>query len=385
METALGKFRLAHAGGGDWETLTRDCLDQLDKEMGGEKISANLGFLYVTDELSEDFDNIWRLLRTETGIEDWVGTVGLGVCGGGVEYFDTPAISLLCCAMPEDSYRILPNITRPGDPLPIELADWAEANEPLVGVVHGDPRNPYLPSIIDALGDEAECHLVGGLTASHTKFQQLAGELTEGGLSGVLFSSNLPTLSGLTQGCTPIGKIHKVTASHDHILLELDGRPALDVFKDDIGEVLARNLERVGGYIHAALPVSSDSEGNQVKGDYLVRNIMGIETDNNSLSIGERLTPGDRLMFVRRDAPSAEEDLDRMLDDIVVRAEDIPRAALYFTCVARGPNLFGQESEELLAVADALGEEVPVIGFFANGEISDNRLYGYTGVLTLIL
>jgi len=47
--------------------------------------------------------------------------------------------------------------------------------------------------------------------------------------------------------------------------------------------------------------------------------------------------------------------------------------------------LFGRDSEELSAVADALGEDVPVIGFFANGEISNNRLYGYTGVLTLIL
>ena len=45
METALGKFRLAHASGGDWETLTRDCLDQLDDEQGGGKRVANLGFL----------------------------------------------------------------------------------------------------------------------------------------------------------------------------------------------------------------------------------------------------------------------------------------------------------------------------------------------------
>ena len=385
METALGKFRLAHAGDGDWETLTRDCLDQLESGPDGEKLTANLGFLYVTDELSEDFDQVWQLLRRETGIKDWVGTVGLGVCVGGREYFDTPAVTVLCCALPEDSYRILPNITRPGEPLPVALTDWAQAHEPLVGVVHGDPRNPYLPSIIDALGDEAECFLVGGLTASHTKFQQLAGELTEGGLSGVLFSRNLPTVSGLTQGCTPIGDIHKVTAAREHILLELDARPALDVFKDDIGEVLSRNLDRVSGYIHAALPISSEEEGNQLRGDYLVRNVMGIDTDTNSLSIGERLTPGDRLMFVRRDAPSAEDDLDRMLDDIAVRAQDTPQAALYFTCVARGPNLFGQDSEEMSAVADTLGDDVPVIGFFANGEISNNRLYSYTGVLTLIL
>ncbi len=386
MKTALGNYRLAHAGDAGWKTLALDCLNQLrGEEPAGGKLSANLGFLYVTDELSEDFENIWRLLREETGIEDWVGTIGLGICGGGKEYFDRPAIAALCCDLPEDSYRILPNITRPGDALPAALVEWARANEPLVGIVHADPRNPYISSIIDALGDEAECFLFGGLTASHTKFMQLAGELTEGGLSGVLLSRNLATESGLTQGCKPIGKVHKVTASHDNAVLELDGRPALEIFKDDIGEILSRNLERIGGYIHAALPISSDDEGNQVEGDYLVRNIVGINIAENSLSIEERLSPGDRLMFVRRDTPSAEDDLDRMLNNLTFPVEERPQAALYFSCVARGPNLFGQNSEELTAIADYLGEDVPVIGFFANGEISNNRLYAYTGVLTLIL
>ena len=79
------------------------------------------------------------------------------------------------------------------------------------------------------------------------------------------------------------------------------------------------------------------------------------------------------------------EDLERMLRDVTGRAGSEARAALYFSCVARGPNLFGPDSEELKAVQAAIGEEVPLVGFFANGEISRNRLYGYTGVLALIL
>jgi small ligand-binding sensory domain FIST len=90
-------------------------------------------------------------------------------------------------------------------------------------------------------------------------------------------------------------------------------------------------------------------------------------------------------MFVRRDGPAAMEDLDRMLADVTRRAGGTPKAALYYSCVARGPNLFGPDSEELKAVQAAIGEDTPLVGFFANGEISKNRLYGYTGVLTLIL
>ena len=47
-------------------------------------------------------------------------------------------------------------------------------------------------------------------------------------------------------------------------------------------------------------------------------------------------------------------------------------------------NLFGPGSIELSTIAKILGKDVQLIGFFANGEISNSRLYGYTGVLSLI-
>lgn len=376
MVTATRKFRLAHAAGADWRALADDCLEQL----GASAAGGGLGFLYVTDALADDYENIWRSLREGTGIDDWVGTVGFGVCVGGHEYFDRPAVTALACTLPADGYRILPTLTRPGEALPDDVLAWVAERHPKLGIVHGDPHNAYLPAIVDSLGDDIECFLVGGLTASRGRTQQIAGEVTEGGLSGVLLAEDVAVVTGLTQGCSPIGEVHEVTEARDNVLLQLDGRRALDVFKEDIGEVLARNLERVGGYIHAALPITGSDTA-----DYLVRNVMGIDPQNGWLSIGERLREGDRLMFVRRDGPSAFEDLTRMLGDVTRRAAGPAQAGLYFSCVARGPNLFGRDSEELTAVAEAVGAGVPVVGFFANGEISNNRLYGYTGVLSLIL
>ena len=375
MTTTIGDFRLAHGAGSDGRTLTESCIEQL----GSVPAGANLGFLYVTDALGDEFQKISERLREATGIADWVGTIGFGVCVGGHEYFDRPAMTVLVAALPEDSYRILPTLTKPGEALPDELREWIERTHPMLGVVHGDPRNAYLPSIIHSLCDDTECFLVGGLTASRGQNHQLAGGITEGGLSGVLFADNVAITTGLTQGCSPIGDIHEVTEARDHVLIKLNGRPALDVFKEDIGEVLARNLDRVGGYIHAALPI----QGSDTR-DYLVRNVMGIDPQNGWLSIGERLSAGDKLMFVRRDGPSAMVDLERMLDDVAGRSDTPPKAGLYFSCVARGPNLFGRDSEELTAVAESVGADVPIIGFYANGEISNNRLYGYTGVLTLL-
>lgn len=376
MTTTDRDFRLAHAAGGDGSALAERCIEQL----AGAPAGASLGFLYVTDALAGDFPRIAQRLREATGIVDWVGTIGFGVCVGGREYFNQPAMAVLAAALPADGYRILPTLTKPGDALPAELRDWIGRARPTLGVVHGDPRNAYLPSIVHSLCDDTDCFLVGGLTASRGRNHQLAGGLTEGGLSGVLFAGDVAAATGLTQGCAPIGEIHDVTEARDHVLIGLDGRPALDVFKEDIGEVLARNLDRIGGYIHAALPIpGSDTR------DYLVRNVMGIDPQKGWLSIGERLSAGDRLMFVRRDGASAMADLERMLEGVAGRADGPARAGLYFSCVARGPNLFGRNSEELAAVAGAVGADVPVVGFYANGEISNNRLYGYTGVLTLIL
>ena len=62
--------------------------------------------------------------------------------------------------------------------------------------------------------------------------------------------------------------------------------------------------------------------------------------------------------------------------------EPEPRGALYYSCVARGEHMFGHRGAELELVRRALGD-VPLVGFFCNGEISRDRLYGYTGVLTL--
>jgi small ligand-binding sensory domain FIST len=56
--------------------------------------------------------------------------------------------------------------------------------------------------------------------------------------------------------------------------------------------------------------------------------------------------------------------------------------AVYVSCSGRGGPHFGAASAEMHIVRRALGD-VPLVGFFAGGEIAFNQLYGYTGVLTV--
>ncbi len=374
MDTITSGFHVAHASGGDWADMTKDCL----AELGALPDGANFGFVYVTDSLHEDLRPIVNELRERTGIQDWVGTIGFGICVTGEELFDVPAMAVMAAGLPPDSFCLLPAVSDPEARLPVTVRDWAARHNPALGVVHADPRTPMLEKILDNIQRETGCFLVGGLTASRGRIDQIAGGVTEGGVSGVLFAAEIGAATGLTQGCSPIGPVHEVTEARDNLVAKLDGRPALEVFKEEIGEILSRNLSGIEGYMHAAIPiVGSDT------GDYLVRNLLGVSPEEGWVSVGERLAVGDRLMFVRRDGAAAMTDLRRMLDDVKRRAATPPRAALYFSCIARGPNLFGKDSVELRTIKETLGD-VPLIGFFANGEISNNRLYGYTGILTLL-
>ena len=371
-------FKSTYACGDDWQSVIDQCL----KNLGTEASSANFGFLYVTDALAPYLNNLFEELRTQTGVKDWIGTVGAAICYTGLEIYDEPAAAIMLTTLPEDSYRLLPAGMAAMSNMLTENKNWIAEQAVHFGIVHGDPRNTHIAQIIESLSTELDPgFLVGGLTsASDSHYQQqIAGQIYEDGLSGVLLSAQIPVISGLTQGCTPLANRHTITRSDGNILAEIDGRPALDVFKEDIGEVLAKDLKRVSGYIFAGLPVPGSDTG-----DYLVRNLIGIDPGEKLLAIGDNLEDDVPIMFCRRDGDTAREDMLRMLTDLKKRATGEIKGGVYYTCVGRGRNQFGDNSEELKMIREQLGD-FPLVGFFANGEISHNRLYGYTGVLTLFL
>ena len=371
-------FKAACVTGQDWKSIVEQCL----ADLGPGAPAANLGLLYLTEPLAPYLQNLLDYLREKTGISDWVGTVGSGICYSGTEVYDEPAAAIMLATLPDDSFRLIPSGLEALTDMLSSNKNWIAEHSAHFGIVHGDPRNTHIPQLIESLSAELDPgFLVGGLTsASNEEYQlQVAGDICERGLSGVLFSAEIPVITGLTQGCTPLGQKHRISSCQGNIASELDGRPALDVFKEDIGEVLAKDLSRVAGYIFAGLPVSgSDTR------DYLVRNLIGIDPEKKLLAIGDILEEDAPIMFCKRDGDTAREDMIRMLQDLRKRTTGEIRGGVYYTCLGRGRNQFGENSEELKLIHDQLGD-FPLVGFFANGEISHNRLYGYTGVLTLFL
>jgi small ligand-binding sensory domain FIST len=366
------RFRAAQARGADWQGTSARCI----RRIGTLPAAANLGFVYASDPLADALDLIVARLREATGIDAWIGTGGAGVCATGEEYVEGGAIVVLAAMLPEDGFRVFDSTSelthRAAAPLP--------QGEAGCGVVHGDPRQPEIATAIARLSADSGAFLVGGLSSACGDALQIAGPAAEGALSGVLFGSEVELVTGLSQGCTPVGPAHEVTASEGPWVLTLDGQPAVAVLKEDIGEVLARNLERIGGFIHVALPTAGADHP-----DYVVRNLLAIDLRRAAIAVADLLRSGDQVMFVKRDGTEAQADLRRMLDDLRRRTAGRPiRGALYHSCVARGPHMFGPDSAELKMIERALGP-VPLAGFFTNGEIFRDRLYSYSGVLTLFL
>lgn len=370
-------FRSAHAQSNDWKSATDECLAALGALSAPDAGTTRLGMIYITEALAPRMGVIVEALRDATGVTDWVGASGLGIAGDEADCFDESALAIMVADFPTGSYQILASaeaVGRAGAARPKN--DFS--GPPLV-VLHADAARSDVVELIDKASAETQGFLIGGLTMSETARHQVAGIVTDSGLTGVMFEPEVGVVTSLSQGCGPIGEMHTMTRAVNNYIFELDGKPALEVLKHDVGDVLARDLRRAAGFIHAALPVTGSDTG-----DYVVRNLIGIDDSEGIVAIAETVEVGDRVMFVSRDSNAAAKDFQSMLEKLAARAAGKAKGALFISCIARGPNMFGGRGTELKMIRDAIGA-VPLVGIYANGEISNSRFYGYTGVLTLFV
>ncbi len=366
-------FAHGHASANDWRGALSRCLEQCRLPVPG----ASLGFVYASDHFAGDLDAIRLQLIAQTGVQHWAGTVGVGICANAQEYFGRPALAIMLCDFGERHFSVLPSLNSLQE---THLASLRfEGGTPNFAIVHADPATPDLAQMIKTLSGKLESgFVVGALTSSRGARPRVPSGAGNAGLSGVVFSDDVVVATRLTQGCAPIGPRRTITRAHRNILVTIDDRPALDVLREDLGGS-AESLGSVQHHVFAGLPVkASDTE------DYLVRHLVGIDSSRGLVAIAEPVETGGSVFFCTRDKASASDDLERMLRSIKSGLYRAPRGALYYSCLGRGPNLFGEDSQELRIVRDHLGE-VPLVGFFGNGEISHDRLYGYTGVLTIFL
>lgn len=359
------RFASAIAFSADWREAVEEVLAQLEGPLAPQ---ANLGFLYIADQYAHAARDILARLRAETGIDNWVGSTGVGVIGRAQAQIDSPGLSVLIGQMPEDSYRVFSGRA----PLSRDFAAYG-------AVVHADPATPDMSELVQDMATKIRAGtLAGGLASARGTAWQFAGdEPLTGGMSGVAFDSRVRVLTAMSQGYAPQPGSWRVTAAHDHIIEKIDGRPALDVYREAAGPLLGADLRRATRSLLVGLASSSEDRRH-----YAVRSVVGIDLQKGALAINDGIEAGQHLVFVRRDEHSARDDLRRMLQELREACPGVPAAGLYISCAGRGGAMFERDDSEVEMIGQAFGN-LPIAGFFAGGEIVGNRLYGFTGALTL--
>ena len=414
-------FPYGHATHPDWRMAAGLVLAQLRAQMALHNYASapTLALLYITDHYAGAAQDILDHLSGELPeITDWSGTVGVGIASNNVEYFDEPALAVMLCELPSDQYRVFSGVA----PLGIGF-------EAHTALIHADGNTADLTELIGELASRtASGYLFGGLTSSRSQSVQFAvggngnirghgaasGVFT-GGLSGVAFGEGVSLVSRVTQGCQPTSKTRTVTACEVNVATELDGEPALDVLLRDLKVSLDQPHEalRAVRATLVGLMDPSDSGGRNAisrtgnfGSDVIVRHIIGLDPGRRGVAVSGQLAPGMQLAFCQRSVQAARSDLMRVCSEIreELEPEELPlqtatalaaseaesephparriAGAVYVSCAGRGGPHFGSPSAELQIVRRALGD-VPLVGFFAGGEIARHHLYGYTGVLTV--
>jgi len=365
MMASAEAFRTALAIDEDAQRATDKVADDLVAQGSG----GSLGFVYVTDRFKSGLGSVVETLRAKTGVQNWVGTVGFGVISGSCATYNESAISAMITSWPESAYKLYDGV--PSEPFATDTFGMTTA------IVHVDPRNRHFDDLLKSLAAASQGYLLGGLTASRTKlYDQVAGEITQGGISGILLSPEIPVAIGVSQGCSPIGPTRTITDTYEGLVATIDGEPALKALLNDLSVKPDSDLRKLLQALHVGLPVPHCDTG-----DYVVRNIAGIDTEKGYVAVADNIEVGQKMFFCQRNREAATKDLTAMVQKLHARA-GAPRGALYVSCCARGPNMFESAAEEVELLQSILGN-IPMTGFYANGEIAGDRIYGYTGVLAL--
>ena len=400
----MKRFLHAHATHPDWRFALSLATAQLEAQraLPDHIDTPTLGWVYLSDHYGAAAEALLAALRSQWPGVAWVGAVGVGIAANGVEYFDEPALSLMLGDIAPAHFRLFSGV-QPLSGQPGFAAATA--------MVHADTSVHDAADLVAELADQTRTgYLFGGVASARGRAVHIADGVYRGGLSGVAFDAQVPLISRVTQGCQPIGTVRRVTAVERNLVVSLDDEPALACLLRDL-KVDANDPREALPRLRGTLVGLSDPDGEPARGgnfgtETRVRHLVGVDPGRHAVAVADVVECGMQLTFCQRNTDAARRDLVRICTEIreelepetlsldtaaALQGADAGAAphmagqiagALYISCAGRGGPHFGAPSAELAIVRRALGD-VPLVGFFANGEIAHRHLYGYTGVLTV--
>lgn len=376
---------------------------------------ADLALVFISSTFASEYPRLLPLLQSQLSVPHLIGCGGGGIIGINAqgkpeEVEGEPALTLMLGHLPGveiETFQIeaedLPDLDSSPD-------DWVE----LIGVEPAD--HPQFIVLADSFSSKINDLLrgldyaypgsvkIGGLTSGNS-FSGCGlfcdDELYREGTIGVALTGSIIVETIVAQGCRPIGQPYRIAESDKNVLLQVEeqddcdstgtGRlshpPALqtplealqeliqDLSEDD--RMLAQDSLFVG-------IVRDEFKQSLEQGDFLIRNLIGVDPRIGAIAIGDRVRPGQRIQFHLRDADTSAEDLEMLLQRYcksLSPQDSSPTGAVLFSCLGRGVGLYGESNFDSQLFSEYL-EQIPLGGFFCYGEIgpvgSETFLHGYT-------
>jgi small ligand-binding sensory domain FIST len=366
---------------------------QAREQLGGR--ACDLAFLFVSPAYRTAWPNLLAAVHERLRPRALIGCSGSGVIGGTQELEWVPAVSVLAASLP--GVRLFPFAVSPE-----ELAEalpggyWvdkigASPDAGAVFVLLADPLTCQLPALLGALNATYRGRpMTGGLLSGGTEPGDhvlfVNGSVQREGAVGIALSGDIAMEAVVSQGCRPVGRPYVVTKAEEQGLLELGGRQALAVLHEILSSLSPDDRELAQrGSIFAGVAMSEMRQRFE-SGDFLIRNIVGIDPELGALAISEPVDTGRTIQFQLRDPATSRQELRRLLQQRLTPYLMPPAGCLLFNCLGRGKSFYGTSHQDVRLI-QTLSGKIPVGGLFCDGEIGPakgtNFLHSYTASLAL--
>jgi small ligand-binding sensory domain FIST len=371
------------------EAAVDECVSSILGDLDGD--TPDLAVAFASGHFAAQYEDVPAMIRDKLGPRVLFGCSAGGVIGGGREIERRPGFSLTAAHLPD--VELLPFRVE-GKDLPDMDASPDAWEEALKVSAENDPRFLLL---IDPFSFPAQ-NFVVGLDYAFSKSVKIGGMASGGqrqgdnalflgdkvyrsGAIGIALQGNIAVDTVVAQGCRPVGQLMSVTKNEQNLLLEMDERTPLEVLREIFSSASQRDRELMQHSLFLGI-VMDDFIEKPGQGDFLIRNIIGLDGRTGTMAIGEMLQEGQRVQFHLRDALTSAEDLATLLSKYATEREvDLCQGAMLFSCLGRGEYLYGRPDHDTDLFRSKIGA-LPLGGFFCNGEIGQvggtTFLHGYT-------
>ncbi|MBU2938169.1 FIST C-terminal domain-containing protein [Lacinutrix sp. C3R15] len=229
--------------------------------------------------------------------------------------------------------------------------------------------------------------ITGGLCGDDARFEKTLAAYNENPKEGELvaigfYGDTLEISFSIHGGWTPFGPERTVTKSKGNTLFELDGKPALDLYKTYLGDK-AKDLP--GAALLYPLNVKSTDQKQSI-----VRSILNINEDENAVILAGDIKENSKVQLMMTNVDHIANASERAAKQALEYRNNKPELAILVSCIGRKLVLDQRVEEEIEEVIEVIGKDAVISGFYSYGEIApfNNemacQLHNQTMTVTLI-